>query len=222
MSDMTPIAFDIETDGFSSSSMITVAGFYNAAGNHIILNTDGRSDFDRARLVDQLENSAGELIKLEVVETERQLLDVIGRFMGTHFTNNRDEKDDHYLCAFNGETWKGGFDLPFCRTRYIKHDMEWPFNCAYIDVMKSIERFNTTDEEGETNNDLVGSYNTLIGEPTCDPFDDSSRALETYEAGEWLPLLEHNFADIKRTYELAKLTSNYLANSDIKMKNLTA
>jgi hypothetical protein len=32
------------------------------------------------------------------------------------FVTKRLDSDTHYLTAYNGETWNGGFDLPFVRS----------------------------------------------------------------------------------------------------------
>ena len=132
------------------------------------------------------------------------------------FVTQRLNGDRHYLTAFNGETWSGGFDLPFCRTRYLRHGMEWPFgDVAYADMMQIVDRFDTNDT-----NDLVGVYDILVGEETCDPFEDSVEAVDAFEAGDWLPLLKHNLADIQRTRELADLAGRFIPKSDFSMKNL--
>lgn len=44
--------------------------------------------------------------------------------------------------------------------------------------------------------------------------------MDAFEAAEWLPLLEHNFADIKRTRDLSLLAGRFVAKSDFGMKNL--
>ena len=67
---------------------------------------------------------------------------------------------------------------------------------------------------------LVSIYEQLIDKPMCDPFEDSSEAVDAYEAAEWLPLLKHNLADIQRTRELALLASRFVPKSDFSMKNL--
>jgi hypothetical protein len=82
-------------------------------------------------------------------------------------------------------------------------------------MMQIVDRFDTKD-----NTDLVGVYDVLIGEETCDPFEDSAGAVDAFEAGDWLPLLQHNLADIQRTRELAELAGRFVARSDFKMKNL--
>jgi hypothetical protein len=124
--------------------------------------------------------------------------------------------DRHYLTAYNGETWNGGFDLPFCRTRFLQHEMDWPFrDVAYADMMQIVDRFDTNGQR-----DLVGVYDVLVGDETCDPFEDSAAAVDAFEDGDWLPLLKHNLADIQRTRELADLAGRFVPKSDFSMKNL--
>jgi len=82
-------------------------------------------------------------------------------------------------------------------------------------MMQIVDRFETNDSS-----DLVGVYDALIAESTCDPFEDSAEAVEAFEAGEWLPLLKHNLADIQRTRELADLAGRFIPKSDFSMKNL--
>ena len=94
--------------------------------------------------------------------------------------------------------------------------MSWPLgDVAYADMMQIVDRFDTHDHS-----DLVGVYETLIGNETCDPFEDSAEAVDAYYEGVWLPLLKHNLADIQRTRELAELAGRFVARSDFKMKNL--
>ena len=94
--------------------------------------------------------------------------------------------------------------------------MDWPFgDVAYADMMQIVDRFDTNDQS-----DLVGVYDALIGDQTCDPFDDSATAVDAFENGDWLPLLEHNLADIQRTRKLADLAARFVPKSDFSMKNL--
>jgi len=60
----------------------------------------------------------------------------------------------------------------------------------------------------------------LIGDETCDPFENSVAALDAFEAGDCLPLLKYNLADIQRTRELAVLAGRFVPKSDFRMKNL--
>jgi uncharacterized protein YprB with RNaseH-like and TPR domain len=211
MSNLDPIAFDIETSGLDDDAVITVAGFAHELGESLILNIAGREQPGRKPLVTALDEYSEQAVQLKIVEDERALLDAVATF-ATHQLDG----DRHYLTAFNGETWSGGFDLPFCRTRFLRHGMDWPFgDVAYADMMQIVDRFDTNDQS-----DLVGVYDALIGDQTCDPFEDSAQAVDAFEDGDWLPLLKHNLADIQRTRELADLAGRFVARSDFNMKNL--
>jgi uncharacterized protein YprB with RNaseH-like and TPR domain len=211
MGDLNPIAFDIETSGLDDDAVITVAGFAHDIGESIILNTDGREIPDQQRLATALDKHSAGTVSLVVCANEAALLHEISEIASSQIDGDR-----HYLTAYNGETWNGGFDLPFCRTRFLTHDMEWPFrDLAYADMMETVDRFDTGDKR-----DLVGVYKQLISEESCDPFEDSEEAVETFEAAEWLPLLKHNLADIQRTRELALLAGRFVPKSDFSMKNL--
>lgn len=211
MSDLDPIAFDIETSGFGDGAVITVAGFAHDLGASLICNLDGRDAPAHTPLITTLDQHSSSTVQVNFVDDEHALLESVA-----DFATDQLDGDRHYLTAFNGETWSGGFDLPFCRTRYLHHGMGWPFgDIAYADMMQIVDRFDTNDSS-----DLVGVYDALIAEPTCDPFEDSAEAVEAFETGEWLPLLEHNLADIQRTRELAELAGRFIAKSDFKMKNL--
>jgi uncharacterized protein YprB with RNaseH-like and TPR domain len=202
---------DIETSGLGDDAIVTVAGFAHELGVSLILNLDGRRQPDRKALATALDEYSERTVQLELVDKEHALLEGIATF-ATHQLDG----DRHYLTAFNGETWSGGFDLPFCRTRFLQHDMDWPFgDVAYADMMQIVDRFDTNDQS-----DLVGVYDALIGEETCDPFEDSAAAVDAFESGDWLPLLKHNLADIQRTRELADLAGRFVPKSDFSMKNL--
>jgi len=208
---LSPIAFDIETSGLGDDAVITVAGFAHEIGESIILNTGGREPADQQRLATDLDEHSTGAVSLVVGADEAELLEEISEIASSQIDGDR-----HYLTAYNGETWNGGFDLPFCRTRFLDHDMEWPFrDLAYADMMETVDRFDTGDER-----DLVGVYEQPIGDESCDPFKNSEAAVDVYEAAEWLPLLKHNLADIQRTRELALLASQFVPKSDFGMKNL--
>ena len=210
-SQLTPVAFDIETSGFDTDAVITVAGFAHSLGESLILNTAGHEAVDRKALVTSLDEESTGAVKLEVVEDEVELLEAVSSFVTDQL-----DGDTHYVTAFNGETWNGGFDLPFCRTRFLQHGLRWPFDdIAYADMIQLVDRFNTHDHS-----DLVGVYDVLVGEETCDPFEDSAEAVDAFETGEWLSLCQHNLADIQRTRKLAELAGQFVARSDFNMKNL--
>lgn len=210
MASLEPVAFDIETSGLGGDAVITVAGFAHSLGAFQVLNTDGQ-DVNRERLSSSYNHACDGTLQLRTVHDERALLQTVSTFVA-----DRLDGDRHYLTAYNGETWNGGFDLPFCRTRYHHHGIRWPFDdIAYADMMAVTDRFDTDD-----NRDLVGVYDELIGDDTCDPFDDSGKAVTAFDDANWEPLLRHNLADIQRTRELAVLAGQFVPQSDFKMKNL--
>jgi uncharacterized protein YprB with RNaseH-like and TPR domain len=210
MGDLSPVAFDIETSGLSQEAIITVAGFSHELGNWLVLNTAG-APADTTRLRTSLQEYSDARVQLEVVATEAALLEAV-----VEFATERLDDDNHYLTAYNGETWNGGFDLPFLRSACLRNDVAWPFDdMAYADTMEAVQRINTGDET-----DLEGVYDALVGSETCDPFEDSSAAVRAFESEDWLPLLRHNLADIERTRELADLAGRVVPRSDFSMKNL--
>jgi uncharacterized protein YprB with RNaseH-like and TPR domain len=211
MGDLSPIAFDIETSGLEPSAVITVAGLATNMGSWLALNTTG-GNADATRLMADVEHESGSNVRVSVFQDEQSLLAGL-----EGFATETVDGDRHYLTAYNGERWRGGFDLPFLRSACVRRDVAWPFpDVAYADTMTMVERFDT----GEVS-DLVGVYEALIGDDHSDPFDESAQAVETHEAGEWTPLLLHNLADIERTRELARLAGRYVPKSDFKMKNLS-
>lgn len=210
MGNLKPVAFDIETSGFDSDSIITVAGLAHQLGDFLIVNTDGRR-VNRTEIRQTMELHSGQHLDLAVCPNERTLLETLREIGDEHLNGDR-----HYLTAFNGETWKGGFDLPFLRTACVKSGITWPFpDMAYADMFAIVDRFNTDDVQ-----DLVGVYDHLIGEETCDPFNDSIEAVNAFENADWEALLRHNLADIHRTREIALLAGEYVSQSDFQMKNL--
>jgi hypothetical protein len=210
MGELDPVAFDIETSGFGEDAVVTVIGFAHDICYWLALNTAER-DTDQTELQRALAEQADRELDLAVYESEAATLDAADEFV-----DSRLDGDTHYVTAFNGETWQGGFDLPFLRSAYLRHDADWPFgDIAYADMMPVMDRFDTNDAS-----DLVGVYDALVGDTTCDPFNDSAAAVDAFERGDWQSLLEHNLADVKRTHELAKLAGRFVPASDFSMKNL--
>ena len=211
MGDLTPVAFDIETSGLDPGAVVTVAGLSLDLGSWLALNTMGR-DADADCLEAELEHASGSNVRVAVYHSEADLLGGLNAFTSDHLNDDR-----HYLTAFNGETWRGGFDLPFVRSACVRRDVDWPFSdMAFADTMTMVDRFFTGDV-----GDLVGVYDALVGKEDCDPFDDSSSAVAAHENDEWVDLLLHNLADIERTRELAVLAGRFVAKSDFRMKNLS-
>lgn len=209
MGQLAPIAFDIETSGLDTDAVVTVAGLATELGAALILNTRERPA-DSSALQRELESHANR-IRLEICRSEQALLAELHEIAHSVL-----DGDSHYLTAYHGETWNGGFDLPFLRSACVTHDVMWPFpDVAYADTMDMIDRFDTDDA-----NDLVGVYETLIGGDSCDPFTESAAAVDAFETATWDTLLLHNLADIQRTRELALLAHRYVPKSDFNMKSL--
>jgi hypothetical protein len=221
-SKMSPVAVDIETEGFTIYDSVTVVGFELPMGSWIALNVDGQT-VDADQLSEQLIARTGQHARVQVLQTEAELLKEVSNFVGERIAG----RDDIYLTGFNAERWGGGFDIPFLRQSYGMYDINWTFRCAYIDVSPPIkDRVNTTvsytDDEKDEANDLVRTYDVLINgsDGEYDPFDDSLEAVEAWEDGNWVDLLSHNQSDIRRTLALMKYAERYVPRSDLKMKNL--
>lgn len=210
MGGLSPIAFDIETSGLGPDAIVTVAGFATEMGSWLALNTTGRAA-DPERLTEVVTAESGSNVSVDVYESEAGLLSGLAEF-----ATDRLDEERHYLTAYHGETWNGGFDLPFVRRVCVRHDVPWPFpDVAYADVLTTVDRFESGNSDG-----LAGVYDELVGGNHCDPFEDSERAITAHETGDWTDLLLHNLADIERTRELAVLAGRYVSKSDFGMKNL--
>jgi len=211
MTDLDTVAFDIETTGFGADDAVTVAGLDTAAGSRVLCQTGGRpAPTDLERRVDA---ALHEPVDLSTHETERELLAALSSFVRTTVVG-RDAK----VVAYNGERYRGGFDLPFVRTRLAVHGVEWPFvDLPYVDAMDVFEsQFNTTRDT------LVGVYDELLGDglSETDPFADSGEAVTAWDEGDFEALVVHNVADIRRTRALTTLAERYCSKSDFSMKSL--
>ena len=211
------VAFDIETTGFEVRDEVTVVGFAVPMGVRVFVQTGGRAEPDVEASV---RNRVESHVQVSTHESERVLLEAVGGFTAERLVGS-----DVLLVAFNGELWRSGFDLPFLRTRLSRSDVEWPFQeMPYADLMPVVtNRFNTTDEDGESRSDLAGVYETLCeGQYVdLDPFTDSGEAVTAYEDGRFTDLVVHNVADVLRTRELGLLAERYCSKSDFKLKSLT-
>jgi uncharacterized protein YprB with RNaseH-like and TPR domain len=211
MTDLETVAFDIETTGFAAADRLTVVGFDSAAGSRIFLNTGGTSC--PADLAAQVAEGLASPVSLTVGASEAELLRETSAFVESTLVP-RDVK----LVAYNGERWRGGFDLPFLRTRLCYHGLDWPFtDLPYVDAMEVFEtRFNTTEDT------LTGVYEELIGGDltALDPFNDSAEAVDAWEREEFEPLVLHNVADIRRTRALMGLAERYCSKSHFSMRSL--
>lgn len=240
--DRSHVAWDLETTGFAWSDQITVSGFWFPHGHtELIINTSGEN-LDRELARDQLARvSDVESVSVTVAADETELLEAIQHILFEQFDRNHNR-----LVAFNAESWKSGFDLPFLRTRCLRHDFSWLFNnIQFADLWNPIKkRMNTTHTaySGSTEvNSLTGAHELLFDHTTpdtwlpeqqmetthpwyqdspYDPFDDSGNAVRCYKNGEYLPILQHNLADVHRTWELGELVRAFVSPKDITTKKL--
>lgn len=215
---LTTVAFDIETTGFETNSIVTVFGFALPLGCRIFLNTSG-AILSETKLQSKLAEVSEENINISTHRTERELLLSVKQF-----TQNTLQHREYLLVAYNGERYQQGFDLPFLRTRYALQDMAWPFvYLPYADLLPIFQhRFNTVSK---TNDDSTLShvYESLIGGnlSTIDPFTSSKCAVKMYENGKFTKIILHNIADILRTQALANLAERYCSKSDFRVKSLS-
>jgi len=211
MTQLKTVAFDIETTGFQTTDQVTVIGFDADISSRVFLNLDDRET--PSSLVERLDEEMNPSVVLSTHNSETALLEAMSGFVESSLRTQEIK-----LVAYNGETWKGGFDLPFVRTRLNAHDLEWPFvGLPYIDLMDVIEsRFNTMDTS------LTAVYEELLGDDLSDldPFGDSSEAVEAWESGDFEPVVRHNVADIRRTRALMDVAERYCSKSDFSMKSL--
>ena len=211
MTELTTIAFDIETTGFETEDELTVIGFDSVVSSRVFLNTGGTTP--PTALASRINDTLQTPVRLSLHDSEQELLTELATFVTSTLTQ-RDAK----LVAYNGERWNGGFDLPFLRTRLCTHGVEWPFGTLpYVDVMDVFEkRFNTSEDS------LSGVYGELIGLRLndLDPFADSEEAVTAWKKGAYEPLIIHNIADIRRTRALMDLAERYCSKSDFSMKSL--
>jgi len=216
MGDLELVAFDIETTGFDVDDVVTVAGFRVPLGCRILVQTDGRQP---TGLETRVQEHTDCHVVLSTHESERELLDVLAEFVRTRLA-----EDDILLVAYNGETWNGGFDLPFLRTRCSAHQVSWPFaNVPYADLYPLFDDLFNTTVDGSASADLETVYDRCIEGRAgqLDPFADSSEAVRAFEAGEFQDVVLHNIADIRRTAQLGALAQRYCSNADFNVKSLT-
>lgn len=216
MADLELVAFDIETTGFGAQDEVTVAGFHVPLGCRILVQTNGRHPDD---LASEIQDRTDCHVVISTHDSERDLLEVL-----TEFVKIRLVDDDVLLVAYNGETWSGGFDLPFLRTRYATHRLAWPFSdVPYADLYPLFDNQFNTVVDGNGHADLETVYE-ICGTGTAghlDPFADSGEAVTAFEDGQFAALVLHNVADVIRTAQLGELAERYCSKADFGVKSLT-
>ena len=210
------VAFDIETTGFDVEDEVTVVGFGLSMGVRVFVQTAGRPPGD---VTSEVEAATDAVVNVSTHSSEEELLAAASEFVADRLCGS-----DVLLVAYNGERWRGGFDVPFLRTRYAKIGVAWPFaDVAYADVMPVVtDRFNTT-VDGEEHRDLAGVYEVLCdgGYGAVDPFDGSEAAVAAFENGWFAELVLHNVSDVLRTQALGRVAERYCSKSDFGVKSLT-
>lgn len=236
------IAWDLETTGFGWNDVITVAGFWFPSGfAELVVNTGGGA-VSAEEVESQLEElSGGVSVSVTVAADEPTLLEEMQEILFERF-----DKQYNRLVAYNAESWKSGFDLPFLRTRCFVHNFSWIFNdLQFADLWEPVEkRLNTTHTALNNSvavNSLTGAHELLFDHSTptvlesgsqveqnhswysnnqYDPFADSSSAVSYYNRGDFLPILQHNLADVHRTWELGELVRAYVSPKDVTTMKL--
>jgi len=213
---LDPVAFDIETTGFDVRDEVTAAGFAFPMGTRVFVQANGQSAADIAAVV---QDRVDTHVNVSVHESEAGLLDALAGFVA-----DRVRSEDVLLVAFNGETWHGGFDVPFLRSRYARYGQPWPFSdVPYADVYPLVSKLFNTTVDGDEANDLVAAYDTLCDSTvsTTDPFADSAEAVDAFEDGRVVDVAVHNAVDVLRTQALARLAQRYCSKADFDVKSLT-
>lgn len=238
-SDRDHVAWDIETTGFDWSEEITVSGFWFPGGHATLVVNVGPHAVDGDAFEERLSETCGAPVSVVVAEDETALLGETRQIVFERF-----DRDYNRLVAYNAESWKGGFDLPFVRTRCIRRGVEWVFDgVVFADLWEPVKkRLNTTYTAygaSDDANSLTGAYVLLFdrndhlthllddveehmwyGESPYDPFDDSGSAAAHYREGDLLPVCLHNLADVHRTWELGELVRRFVSTKDVSEKKL--
>lgn len=213
---MKTAALDIETTGTTPEDEITVVGIDIPMGSSLFLNTGDREYSET--ITGLLREEFDRVVNVTVHDSEQALLEAFRSFATERIgTTDRADRDEFKYAAYNGETWNGGFDLPFIRTRCRKHDLAWPLRGPYIEVIEVIgNRFNVSNKSLET------TYAELVGDGlnARDPFEESGEAVRSWEKGAFEPLLRHNLVDIRRTRELVDVAERYCSSSHFSMRSL--
>jgi uncharacterized protein YprB with RNaseH-like and TPR domain len=212
------VAVDIETTGFDVDDVVTVVGFAVPLGLRVFVH-DPDDTSGEAALETAVRDRVEEHVQVSTHASEPALFQAIQGFVEERFRG-----EDVLLVAYNGERYRGGFDLPFLRTRAAALDVEWPFRgVPFADLLPVVtNRFNTT-VDGVEQSDLPGVYGVLCdGEwNDVDPFDDSSEAVTAFCDGRLEDLVVHNVADVVRTRALGRVAEQYCTKSDFQVKSLT-
>jgi len=216
MGALTPVAVDIETTGFEADDVVTVVGFAGPDGCRVYCQTGER---DTRPVTAAVEQATAEDVTVSVHPAERAMVMEARQFVTDELADRA-----RLLVAYNGETRRGGFDLPFLRSRAVQLDVPWLFEgMPYADLYPVIrDRFNLT-VDGDERASLERAYDVLVGGDAgaSDPFDDSVEAVTAFERGDIAAIVQHNVADVRRTTALTAVAERYCSKSDFAVKSLT-
>ncbi|MDS0258688.1 ribonuclease H-like domain-containing protein [Haloarcula sp. S1CR25-12] len=217
MSDaLEQVAFDIETTGFDVDDVVTVVGFSLPLGVRVFCQTAERT---RDGLEEDVQDRVEEHVIVSVHDSEAPLLEAVAEFVQMRLYD-----DNVLLVAYNGETWNGGFDVPFLRTRFAANGLDWPFlDVPYADLFPVIRKLFNTTVDGESQSSLTAAYDVLCGDEfgEIDPFDDSKEAVVAFNEGRFVDVIQHNVSDVLRTAALGSVAERYCSKSDFQVKSLT-
>lgn len=237
------VAWDIETTGLCWSDNITASGFWLPHGTaEVVVNTAGTT-IDPEAYEQYLHEHCGVSLTVHPTSDETALLEKM-----QHLIFEKFEREDNRLVGFHADSWQGGFDLPFLRSACLRCGVEWIFDgLEFVDLWEPIKKhLNTTepppngDSEQTTVQTLEGTYTMLCAESAVsdaldsgifqghpwyhlqayDPFADSDDAVAFFKRGEFLPVVQHNLADIHRTWELGEIVREYVSPRDFSTKTL--
>jgi hypothetical protein len=237
-SDRNHVAWDIDTTGFGWSAEITASGFWYPGGHATLLLNAGPNSVDADRLEAALADASCASVRIRVADDETELLEGMAEEMFERFNKEYDR-----LVAYNADSWKGGFDLPFVCTRCIQQEVDWMLDgVVFADLWEPVKkRLNTTHTAYGASSDvntLTGAHAILFEAESrvpflddvddqawyaaspYDPFEDSGSAAARYREGDLLPVCLHNLADVHRTWELGELVRHYVPSKDITEKKL--
>jgi len=123
------------------SEEITVSGFWFPTGHATLIINTGPHSIDQRHLESELAETSNASVEVIGTDNEASLLEAMGRVIF-----DRVDREYNCLVAYNAESWKGGFDLPFARTRCIQHGVNWVFDgLVFADLWEPVKkRLNTT------------------------------------------------------------------------------
>lgn len=140
--------FDIETTGLCAADgdIVTTVVMHHDDAYNIWFNAGGDlTDTVSSEDVSSATPNEVDMVSLTVCENETGMFQSINQYINTHFSDNT------VLTAYNGETYRGGFDIPFCRSRNLMSNAPWMFDGVWYadsyDVFVKQGLFNTTHQD---------------------------------------------------------------------------